>query len=145
MPLGAPIVGEQVGLAEAQVRVPFQVPLPSYVPNSAALAEVWASPKDVKPSMRSLAFVYSNGLTIIIHQEDEATNWEALATPPFTLININGHAGVGKDPGKEEVMGEWYDYPGSVSWQVGRLQISVYSQHHSMEELIRLAKSMEIR
>ena len=95
--------------------------------------------------MRSLAFVYSNGLTIIIHQENKSINWESLATSPFTLINVNGHAGVGKDPGKQEIMGKSYEYPGSVSWQVGRLQISIYSQHHSMEELIRVAESMEIR
>lgn len=145
IPPNRPIAGEKVTLETAQSRLPFALPLPSYLPGNpeaAYLAEIWATPSG--SDLPSLALVYGVGVTIIVHRELNPTNWHNLADPPFVSINVNGHPGIGKDPGDRILdNGSTWHYNGSVSWQVGELQLAVYGEY-PMSELLKVAESMEI-
>ncbi|MDY7040045.1 MAG: hypothetical protein SVX38_04200, partial [Chloroflexota bacterium] len=64
---------------------------------------------------------------------------------PFVLTDVNGHAGIGTDPGDQNLgEGNIWHYPGSVSWQVGDLQVSVYGEY-PMSELLKVAESMQLQ
>jgi len=143
-PPDEPIAGERVTLQAAWARLPYTIPLPGYLPGdteASYLAEVWVSPAE--SNFHSLALVYSLGITIIVHQDPHPTNWSSLAESPFTLIKVNGYTGIGKDPGDQDLDGSIWHYPGSVSWQVGKFQITVYGEY-PMSELLKVAESMDI-
>lgn len=141
-----PIAGEKVTLRTARSRLPFAIPLPSYLPgdpSAAYLAEVWAS--ESGSNIPSLALVYGVGVTVIVQREPHPTNWHNLAEPPFVSISVNGYPGIGKDPGDQDLGdGSIWHYPGSIAWQVGDLQLTVYGEY-PMSELLKVAESMKVR
>lgn len=149
-PTGEPIFGERVSsLEEMQARVPFSVPLPKYMPDGGVLSEVWAGQTRYPPEQRPAALVYSNGIWITFSLQSEIVpDWKGLVdepNSPFRLIKVNGIEGIGKDP-RDQVLygGEIHHYPGSVTWKAGDLLIEVYGEY-PIEELLRVAESMEIR
>lgn len=133
-------------LKTARSRLPFAIPLPTYLPgdpDAAYLAEVWAS--EAGADIPSLALVYGVGVTIIVQREINPTNWHNLAKPPFVSISVNGYSGMGKDPGDQVLDdGRIWHYPGSVAWQVGDLQITIYGEY-PMSELLKVAESMQLQ
>lgn len=116
IPLGSPIGGEKVTFEVAQSRVPFTVPIPTYLPGeptAAYLAEVWVSPPEV--TLRAVALVYGSGVTIVVYQDPDPINWSSLVESPFVAINVNGNAGIGNDPGEQDLGGgNMWHYPGNV-------------------------------
>ncbi len=146
LPLDTPIAGEKVTLQTARSRVPFTLPLPGYLPGeptAAYLAEVWATSPGSEFS--SLALVYGAGITIIVHQGPNPADWSNLSEPPFVSVRVSGNPGIGKDPGDEVLDdGSTWHYNGSVSWQAGAYQLSVYGEY-PLSELLKVAESMEIR
>lgn len=150
---------DKMTLSEAQARVPFFIPLPTYLPNeTAVIKEVWVSTfkeardldSDRYVEQNSVAIVFSDGLEMIIHQTDSPSDWQAILAedalehqpPVFRGITVNGRPGIGKNPGEQEIEGYRHPYPGSVSWWVDGLQISLYSDNLPLEELLRIATSM---
>jgi hypothetical protein len=161
LPFEGPIPGEKVSLDEARSRMPFPIPLPSYMPGSTKVMEVYASRADTATEFRQAALVYENGIYIILHVEEEITlGWETpLADQPdiFKPVEINGHPGLGAEPGLAR---ECVTYapstdrqctdgpgrrPGFVEWQVGRVVIYIASYDYPLAELLRVAESMEVR
>ncbi len=145
-PLDTPIGGEKVTLEVAQSRLPFSMPVPRYLPGDAAaayLAEVWVSPPEA--TLRSLALVYGSGVTVIVHQETSPIDWSHVIEPPFVPISVNGSAGMGADPGNQDLGdGRIWHYPGSVTWQVGSLKLKVYGEY-PMSELLKVAESIQVQ
>ncbi|HEM62638.1 MAG TPA: hypothetical protein ENO24_10140 [Chloroflexi bacterium] len=134
-----PIAGDRVSLDEASRRMPFPIPLPSYVPEEARLREVYVSRMDDPPLYRQAALVHENGVYIILRYGGMTWSWESpfRARPEgFELVEVSGHGGVGADP----LPGR----PGVVEWQVGPLVAAVYSYDHSLTELLRVAESMDL-
>lgn len=146
IPLDRPIVGEKVTLEVARSRLPYPIPLPTYLPGdpkAAYLMEVWVS--EAGSEDLSLALVYSVGITIIVHPKSPITNWSNLAEPPFTLINVSGYPGIGTDPGDQILdNGTVWHYPGSVTWQAGFLQFTVVGEY-PLNELLKVAESLRLK
>jgi len=137
-PWQGPIAGDKVSLDEARVRTSFPIALPSYMPEGAALREVYASGLDVPPSYREAALVYENGVYIILRYGGMAWSWESpfRARPEgFELVEVSGHGGVGAEPRPGR--------PGVAEWQVDGLVTAVYSYDHSLAELLRVGESMD--
>jgi hypothetical protein len=157
-PSGGPIAGDRVSLEEARARTSFPIPLPSYMPEGAALREVYASGMDNPRLYRQAALVYENGVYIILRYGRMAWSWESpFRERPegFGPVEVNGHPGVGGEPGLESMCvsnapsTEWEcreggPRPGVVEWQVGPLVTAVYSYDHSLTELLRVAESMDV-
>jgi hypothetical protein len=139
-PWEGPIPGDRVSLDEARARAPFPIPLPSYMPEGAALREVYVSGIDNPPLYRQAALVYENGVYIILRYGGMAWSWESpFRERPegFAPVEVSGHGGVGADPrlGRR----------GVVEWQVGPLVTAVYSYDYPLTELLRVAESMDVR
>lgn len=146
IPGGAPFFfAEKVSLAEARERTSFTIPLPSAVDES-SLVEVWVTSDQVARERRSVALRFADGLTIIMDGPvlESPLYAESVAEEgtPFKLLQVNGHAGRGKDPGVSEGLTGKGPYPGSVDWWVGEVQLSIYHPNLSMRELLRIAESM---
>lgn len=141
----APLIfAEKVTLSEAQARVLYTIPLPDVLA-SASIQEVWASTNSVAPAQRSVAVIFSDGIKVIVHPaEDQSPDWDAIIadSPEFTRITIRGHPGMGTDPGVQEIRGRQYSYPGSVSWWVNGLLITIYSDTLSLGDLLKVAESV---
>ena len=137
-PLGG---GELVSLEEAQTRLSFTVPLPE----GFEIKEVWVSPEDVAPADRSVAIQFENDLLLIIHQLANEPNWSGAisSVPELTSISVNGHRGLGADPGTKFVAGKEYPYPGSVAWWINGLDTTLYSDTLSLEELLKIAETVQ--
>ena len=134
-----PIAGDRVSLDEASRRMPFPIPLPSYVPEEARLREVYVSRMDDPPLYRQAALVYENGVYIILRYGGMTWSWESpfRARPEgFELVEVSGHGGVGAEPRPGR--------PGVAEWQVDALVTAVYSYDHSLAELLRVAESMDV-
>jgi hypothetical protein len=155
-----PIPGEKVTLDEARRRVPFEIPVPGYLPGEAALVEVYASAIDTPREMRQAALVYANGIYIMMHYEEMALSYDSSVREHpdiFKPVDVRGHAGVGAEPGLERSCvrkapsEEWECQdgpglrPGLVEWQAGGLVVAIYSYDYPLAELLRVAESMEVR
>jgi len=139
LPWEGPIAGDRVSLEEARARTPFPIPLPSYMPEGAALREVYVSGMDNPRLYRQAALVYENGVYIILRYGGMAWSWESpyVQRPEgFELVEVSGHDGVGADPRPGRA--------GVVEWQVGPLVTALYSYDHSLTELLRVAESMDV-
>jgi hypothetical protein len=160
LPSEGPIPGEKVSLDEARARTPFPIPLPSYMPDGAALREVYVSGIENPRLYRQAALVYENGVYIILRYGGMAWSWESpFRERPegFQPVEVSGHGGVGAEPGlaRECVSyapsAEWDcqdgpgPRPGVVEWQADGLVTAVYSYDYSLAELLRVAESMEVR
>ncbi len=143
--ISSPIPGDLVSPEEAITRLPYFLPKVEYLPDGGRLSELWVSTITTPVGDRSLAMVFDNGITLIVHQERGSLNLDNLAAePPFQLVNVNDREGVGKNPG-DQVLSDssnWH-YPGSVKWQVGNLVLTVYGEY-SLEELIKVAESIHL-
>jgi hypothetical protein len=159
-PYEGPIAGEKVTLDEAGHRMPFEIPVPGYLPGEAALVEVYASAIDTPREMREAALVYANGIHIIMHYEEMALSYDSsvMEHPDiFKPVEVRGRAGIGADPGLERSCvsyapsEEWEcqdgpgPRPGLVEWQVGGLVIYIRSYDYPLAELLRVAESMDLR
>ncbi len=159
-PYEGPIPGEKVTLDEARRRVPFEMPVPGYLPEEAALVEVYASAIDTPREMRQAALVYANGIHIMMHYEEMALSfdWSVIEHPDiFKRVEVSGHAGIGAEPGLQRSCvsyapsEEWECQdgpglrPGLVEWQVGGLVMYIRSYDYPLAELLRVAESMELR
>jgi len=159
-PFEGPIPGDRVTLDEARSRVPFEIPLPGYLPGEATLKEVYASGIDTPRELRQAAMVYANGIHVIIRYEEMTLSWDSwFAKHPdiFKPLEVSGHPGVGAEPGLERLCVsyapsvEWECHdgpglrPGTVQWQANELVIAIYSYDHPLGELLRVAESVKIR
>ncbi len=146
---------DKVALSEARISVPFTIPLPTSLPDavSVEIEEVWVSvvqapldlDEEVYTELYSVAVVFSDGCHMIIHQMDSPPDWDAIIaqqTPVFSKVTISGHAGMGTSPEVQEIMGGQHRYPGSVSWWVDGLDITIYSETLPLEELLEIANSV---
>ncbi len=143
---------DKVTLSEAKARVPFAIPFPARLPDAAAIEEVWVSTvqapldlgNEVYVERHSVAVVFSDGCQMIIHQMDSPPDWDAIIaqTPVFSKVTVNHHPGMGTSPGVQEMRGEQRPYPGSVSWWVDGLQITIYSDTLPLEEVLKIANSV---
>ncbi|NIN66403.1 MAG: hypothetical protein GTO63_17275 [Anaerolineae bacterium] len=146
---------DKVTLSEARTRVPFAIPLPTSLRDarSVEIEEVWVSAvqapldldEEIYTELTSVAVVFSDGCQMIIHQMDSPPDWDAIIaqqTPVFSKVTINDHPGMGTSPGVQEIMGGQHRYPGSVSWWVDGLEITIYSETLPLEELLEIANSV---
>ena len=132
--------GELVSLDEAQARLSFTIPLP----DGFAVKEVWVSPEEVASDDRAVAIQFENDLLLIIHQLANEPNWDGTisSVPELAKISVNGHNGLGANPGTKFVAGKEYPYPGSVEWWVDGVDITLYSDTLSLEELLKIAEAV---
>jgi hypothetical protein len=139
---GGPIDGERVPLEVAQARVPWTIPLPSYLANKANLTEAWVSPEEDVVEDRQVYLIYDNGLRISIWPQELSPDFTALAEPPFQTLVVHGNPGRGTDPGIQQIEkhGE-HKYPGSVTWWENGLILNIYGDF-PLEELQKVAESM---
>lgn len=138
-----PIDGDRVSLSEAQRRVPWAIPLPSYTVTTATLAEAWVSFFYIPPERRQVYLKYSNGLDISIWPEAQPLVSLAAPAPPFRSVTVRGTFGKGKDAGEQQIPGHGvHKYPASVSWQEKGLAMNIYSYDFPMAELVKVAESM---
>lgn len=153
---GPILAAERLTLSEARTRVPFTIPLPTSLPESAALeiGEVWVSGsqvpldlgEEVYRELHSVAVVFTNGCQMIIHQMDSPPDWDgviAQQSPIFSNVTVDGRPGMGTSPGVQEITGGQHRYPGSVSWWADGLQITIYSDSLPLEELVKIANSVQ--
>jgi hypothetical protein len=155
-----PISGEMVSLDEARSRAPFPIPLPSYLPGTTRLMEVYASRADTATEFRQAALVYENGIYIILYYDEASMGWGwAFAEYPdiFKPVQVSGHPGLGAEPGltrscvsyaaaeEQECQDGPGPRPGVVEWQADGVVISIRSYDYSLAELLRVAESMEVR
>lgn len=142
LPIEEPIPGERVSEGEAAARLPYALPRVEYLPVKGDVREIWASPESVPADQRSLAIVFDNDITLIVHQDSMRLNFGALAQPPFQRVQVNGLKGIGTDPGDQQLKnGATWHYPGSVQWQQDNLVLTVYGEF-PLEELIKVAESI---
>jgi hypothetical protein len=132
--------GELVSLDEAQARLSFFIPLP----DGFAVKEVWVSPEEVASDNRAVAIQFENDLVLIIHQLANEPNWDGTGSsaPELAKISVNGHNGLGANPGIKFVAGKEYPYPGSVAWWMNGLDITLYSDTLHLEELLKIAETV---
>jgi hypothetical protein len=155
-----PIAGDRVSLGEARARTPFPIPLPSYMPDGAALREVYVSGMDNPRLYRQAALVYENGVYIILHYGGMTWSWDSpFRERPegFAPVEVSGHGGVGADPRPARYCVRYVPSeeqecrdgpglaPGVVEWQADGLVTAVYSYDYPLAELLRVAESMEVR
>ncbi|MGH2543081.1 MAG: DUF4367 domain-containing protein [Ardenticatenaceae bacterium] len=144
MPLENPIPGELVSEQEAARPLPYALPGVGYLPEEGKVSEVWVSSGELPLDQRSLAMVFDNGITLIVHQEPTPLNFDSLAEAPFQLVQVNNTPAVGKDPGDQQLRdGSTWHYEGSVNWQQGNLVLTVYGDY-SLEELLKVAESINL-
>ena len=132
--------GEFVSLNEAQARLSLAIPLP----DGFAVKEVWVSPEEVASDNRAVAIQFENDLLLIIHQLANEPNWDETisSAPELAKISVNGHNGLGAHPGTKFIAGKEYPYPGSVAWWMNGLDITLYSDTLSLEELVTVAETL---
>jgi hypothetical protein len=154
-----PIPGQKVSLDDARSRMPFSIPLPSYLPGSTRLMEVYASAADTAAEFRQAALVYENGIYIILYHDEATMGWGwAFEEYPdiFRPVEVSGHPGLGAEPGPAR---ECVSYapstdrqctdgpgprPGVVEWQADGLVVSIHSYDYPLAELLRVAESMDV-
>jgi hypothetical protein len=137
-PWDGPIPGDRVSLEKARARTLFWIPLPSYMPDGAALREVYVSGMNDPPLYRQAALVYENGVYVILRYGGMAWSWESpyVKRPDgFDAVEVNGHSGVGADARLCR--------PGVVEWQADGLVTAIYSYDYPLAELLRVAESMD--
>lgn len=131
---------EEVSLAEAQAKTSYAIPLPEAI----EIKQVWVSTNAANPSEQSIAVQFNSDLLLIIHEMAEPPDWEGIiaSTPEFTKVDVNGNPGMGTDPGFTRSSGKDYFHPGSISWWVDGLNITLYSDTLSLEELLKVAQTV---
>lgn len=131
---------EELSLVDVQTRVPYSIPLPEGV----EVQKIWGSTVAVEASERSVAIQLANGLLLIIHPMAEPPNWDGIiaSVPAFVKVDVNGNTGIGIDPGTTEANGMEYFHPGSVEWWADGLDITLYSDTLSLEELLKVAQTV---
>jgi hypothetical protein len=138
-PLGS---GEEVSLEEARKNIAYPIPQLE----AEEVKQVWISINPENVSNQSVAVSFKRDLLLIIHKtENENTpDWDrSVANEPlFVKIDVNGISGIGADPGVKEFRGQPYYYPGSVELWVDGLDITLYSDTLSLEELLKVAETM---
>ncbi len=132
--------GEVVSLADAQAKTSYTIPLPEGV----GIKQVWVSTNAANPSEQSIAVQFNNDLLLIIHEMAKPPDWDGIiaSTPEFAKIDVNGDPGIGTDPGFTRTSGKDYFHPGSVSWWVDGLNITLYSDTLLLEELLKVAQTV---
>ncbi len=139
----APIVGDEVTLEVAQQRTPYVLPVPTETITQATLKEAWVSLDSVPAEFRQAYLIYSNGLRVSIGGRPDPIDFDSFKDPSFQAIRINGIPGSGKDPGTAQLeIGGQVAVPGSVSWWINGVWISIYHDNMSMAQLLRVAESM---
>jgi hypothetical protein len=131
---------EELSLVDVQTRVPYSIPLPEGI----EIQKAWVSTVSVDASERAVAIQFAKDLLLIIHPITEPPNWDGIieSVPAFVKVNVNGNTGIGIDPGTIESNGVQYPHPGSVEWWVDGLDITLYSDTLSLEELLKIAQTM---
>jgi hypothetical protein len=134
--------GEEVSFAEAQRIISYLIPRPE----AEKIKRVWISTNPENPPQQSVAIQFKRDLLLIIHTTERATppDWDRTIAnvPVFKKIDVNGVSGMGADPGVTEFLGRPYSYPGSVEWWVEGLDITLYSDTMSLEELLKIAETV---
>jgi hypothetical protein len=132
--------GEEVSLVEAENILSFAIPQPK----GEEIEHIWVSTNPENPLDQSLAISFQNDLLLIIHTNEKAIRWDETITnmPIFKAVTVNGNSGMGADPGETEVWGQPYAYPGSVEWWVNGLDITLYSDTLTLEQLLKIAETM---
>jgi len=139
-PLGS---GEEISFVAAQNRLSFSIPQIE----SEEVERVWVSTNPENLSEQSIAIRFKSDLLLIIHAyEKPIDNWDQIIAtmPAFKKIDVNGNSGIGADPGTTDVRGQPYAYPGSVEWWVNGLDVTLYSDTLSLEELLKIAQTIPL-
>ncbi len=136
--------GEEVSFEKAHKKISFPIPLPK----AEKVKRVWIRINPENPAQQSIAIRFKSDLILIVHTSNRETppDWDRViaAMPVFKKVEINGIFGIGDDPGITDVRGQPYHYPGSVGWLVNGLDITLYSDTLSLEELLAVARTMQI-
>ena len=146
IPLGPQITeplpnGIRVSFAEAQSRIGRnEIPIPSGL----NIRETWITNGNVDSERQSVAIEFDSGILLIIHHMTTHPNWDGIisSTPELMKVSINGNTGVGANPGATHYNGKDYPYPGSVSWWMDGLYLSLYSDTLTLEELLKIAETV---
>ena len=139
---GPPIVGEQVELRAALERSPYSVPLPASA-NLQVPEEVWVSPEHIEPAFHQVYLIYPNRLRISIGGNPEPLNLH-LRSAPFRSATVREHVASGKDTRLKTVSdGRQTNVPASLTWGVNQIRISLYHPTWTMDELLKVARSMD--
>lgn len=131
---------EELSWAEAQTRVTYSIPLPENV----EVQKVWATNTSIEISERAVAVQFTEDLLLIVHPMIQPPDWDGIiaSVPAFTKVEVRGNPGIGTDPGYTEANEAKYFHPGSVEWWEDGLDITLYSNTYSLEELLKVAQSM---
>jgi hypothetical protein len=83
-------------------------------------------------------------LLLTIRRYNKPPDWDKIimTTPQLTKIKVNGNEGMGTSPGFTTYDGNNYPYPGSVEWWVDGLDITLYSDTFSLDELLKIAETV---
>jgi hypothetical protein len=132
--------GEKVPLEFARAKLPYSIQLP----NGFEVDEVWVSTEEINSTKQSLAVRFKADLLLIIHFTEKPPDWDRIiaGTPQLKKIYVNGNTGIGTAPGFTHNNGIDYPYPGSVEWWVDNLNITLYSNTLSLEDLLKIAETV---
>jgi hypothetical protein len=116
LPFEGPISGEKVSLDEARSRMPFSIPLPSYLPGSTRLMDVYASRADT-----ATEFQYKGWPTELSKGDIFLSDFPPRDNVPDHAAVIVGASGGLKDqhsPPRKQVAWDAYAPAGTAYWSV---------------------------
>jgi len=131
---------DEVPFSQAQARISYTIPLPEAV----EIKKVWVSVNAAGSSEQSVAIQFSGDLLLITHKMAKPPNWDGIiaSAPELKKINVNGNTGIGADPGSTVSGEKEYFHPGSVQWWVDGLNMTLYSDNLSLEDLLKVAQNV---
>ena len=149
-PPGPPIPGgDKVTLEEARRRTPYTIPIPPRSAAGADIEEIWATEEDTRPEAKMVRIVYSNGLEIAVYAREEELDLHkpSLVDDVFSTTTVRGIKASGTDAFVDRIdLGEGefatYNVPGSVSWWVNDVIITLYHPTLTLRELEKIAEAM---
>ena len=132
---------EAISLGEAQARVSsHSIPLPE----GFEIKQVWITKGVVDPTGQYVAVEFDADLLLITRRSEKPPDWDGIIAnvPELTKIMVNGNPGMGTSPGFTIYRGKDFPYPGSVEWWMDGLNITLYSDTFSLEELLTIAETV---
>ena len=148
MPDEAPILGaEMVTFGEAQARSTYHIPLPKGIAIQQVWVEINSSGDSLEtPTKRPVAIQFENDLLLRIYPQNRQPDWDKIVEQDkdFKKISVNGILGIGAEPGVEIYDNEAFFRRGSVSWWVDNLEYGLYTDTLSLEELLKIAETLQL-
>ena len=144
---------EVPSIDKAQKKVDFKV----LVPNDTAggkLERIFVERVE-NQKVRCVRLVYSNGIFVTETPLDAAPEYSDFLAEQsknvqlgvqkeavFRSIKVNGHKGMGAEPGVNELPGETYPRPSSVDWFDNGVKIVIIGGETNLQDLLKVAESM---